>query len=91
MYRRTASFADDMRQALHDTLATEIAPRAIKILNEIMCDEKMPASAKGEMELARAEAIDGQFVGRPLPMGKRPPTGNGALDLDAAADGLKEA
>lgn len=40
-YRRTAAYADDLRIALRDHLATELAPKAIKILNEIMCDTKM--------------------------------------------------
>ena len=45
-YRRTNAFADDLRQALRDNLTTEHAPKAIKILAEIMEDDRMPARVR---------------------------------------------
>ena len=44
--KRTNAYADDLRQALKDHLATELAPKAIRILDEIMCDAKMPARVR---------------------------------------------
>ena len=39
--KRTAGFAEHLRDALKDRLATELAPKAIRLLEEIMCDTKM--------------------------------------------------
>ncbi len=45
-FKRSTAFADDLRQALKDLLATELAPKAIHILDEIMSDTKMPARVR---------------------------------------------
>ncbi len=45
-YKRTNAFADDLRQALKDHLATELAPKAIHILDLIMSDTAMPARVR---------------------------------------------
>jgi hypothetical protein len=37
-YKRTAAFAEDLREALRDRLGTELAPKAVRILDEIMSD-----------------------------------------------------
>ena len=39
--KRTAGFADNLRDALKDRLTIELAPKAIRLLEEIMCDTKM--------------------------------------------------
>ncbi len=45
-FRRTAAFADDLRAALKDHMAVDLAPKAIQILSEIMCDVKMPGRVR---------------------------------------------
>jgi hypothetical protein len=45
-YKRTAAFADDLRAALRDRLGTELAPRAVRVLDEIMSDVKTPARVR---------------------------------------------
>src|SRR5271166_4989998 len=44
--KRTAGFADNLRDALKDRLAVELAPKAIALLEEIMCDTKMPGRVR---------------------------------------------
>ena len=44
--KRARGFADDLRQALKDQLSVELAPKAVRILDEIMADTAMPARVR---------------------------------------------
>jgi hypothetical protein len=44
--KRTTAFADELRQALKDHLASELAPKAVRILDELMSDTKTPARVR---------------------------------------------
>ncbi len=57
--KRTTAFADDLRAALRDRLGTELAPKAIKILEEIMSDANV--SARVRVDAAKAILDRGGF------------------------------
>lgn len=40
-FTRTKQFADELREALTDHMSTELAPKAVRILDEIMSDDKV--------------------------------------------------
>jgi hypothetical protein len=70
--KRTKVFADDLRRALKDHLATELAPKAIRILDEIMCDVKMPGRDRvdaAKMLLDRAGFTPAAIGADALPAG----------------------
>lgn len=45
-FKRSAAFANDLREALKDHMSTELAPKAVRILDEIMSDTEMPARVR---------------------------------------------
>lgn len=45
-FTRTTVFADELRDALRDHLGTNLAPKAVRILDEIMSDTKVNARVR---------------------------------------------
>ncbi|HUQ36938.1 MAG TPA: hypothetical protein VM144_11240 [Aestuariivirga sp.] len=40
-FARTREFADELREAMHDHMGVNLAPKAVRILDEIMSDSKV--------------------------------------------------
>jgi hypothetical protein len=62
-YKRTKAFADDLREALRDRLGTELAPKAVKILDEIMSDPLV--NPRVRVDAAKAILDRGGFTAAP--------------------------
>jgi hypothetical protein len=45
-FSRTRAFADELQTALRDYMGTQLAPKAVRILNEIMSDGKVQARVR---------------------------------------------
>lgn len=45
-FARSAQFADELRRALGDYITLDITPEAVRVLRQIMNDEKMPPRAR---------------------------------------------
>jgi hypothetical protein len=83
-YMRTKGFAADLRDALNDRLAVELAPKAIKRLEAILDDDKV--SSRVVVDAAKAVLDRSGYVATPAPSA---PDGLAALE-NLSIDELRE-
>jgi hypothetical protein len=76
-FTRTREFADQLRQGLRDHMSVNLAPQAVKILNEIMSDDKVNArvrvdAAKALLDRAGYSAAESAAANQPTRRAGKP-------------------